>query len=198
MPPILLAHSSYPSHPPKSTDLNLRLEQELNKATLNNSPTHTNHKFSPYPKAEKRGRSPSPTNHNTPTRRRLTSPTPQNQHNSPTPGAGRRKPSQKSDRFFQSGAGQATTTFSACTLCLGRHRHNVAICSSSTLWDKQTPAHCFRNETNRLVNPKGFILCSNWQRPNGCTNTTHDSRHECSGCGKSDHGAQKCPRAEKA
>jgi hypothetical protein len=193
---IISAH--HPCSPPVThSHLILRLEQELTKATLN-SPSHPNQKFSPYPRGEKRGRSPSPTR-DSPSRRRPNSPSSHNQHNSPTPSGGRRKPShQKPDRFFPSSAGQATSTFSACTLCLGRHRHNIAICASTTLWDKQTPAYCVRNEINRLVNSKGFVLCSNWQRPNGCTNTTHDSRHECSGCGKSDHGAQKCPRAEKA
>ena len=166
MQPMLCA-SCYPYHYLHiHPSLNLRLEQELSRATLNSSPiktsspAHHNQKFSPYPKAEKRGRSSSPTHNDTPTHRQA--------------------------------------TFSACTLCLGRHRHNVAICSSPTLWDQKTPAYCFHNENNRLVNAKGFILCSNWQQPNGCNSTTHNSRHECSGHGKLDHGAQKCPRAEKA
>jgi len=81
--------------------LDLRLEQELSKATLNNSPAHPNHKFSPHPKADKRGRSPSPTHHDTPSRRQPTSPPPYSQHDSPTSRSGRRKPSHfKSDRFF--------------------------------------------------------------------------------------------------
>jgi hypothetical protein len=32
----------------------------------------------------------------------------------------------------------------------------------------------------------------------GCTSTSHTKQHRCSGCGKSGHGAQACPQAEKA
>ncbi|TEB23453.1 hypothetical protein FA13DRAFT_1571991, partial [Coprinellus micaceus] len=49
----------------------------------------------------------------------------------------------------------------------------------------------------RLQDPNGKILCFDWQRAVGCKSTTHDSKHECSGCGEKDHGAQKCPRAQK-
>lgn len=158
-----------------------------------------NYRSSPYPRAEKRGRSPSPSHYDTPSQRRRTSPPPYTQYDSPTcHGWGHRPSNHKADRFFQSGAGQTKMTLSACTLCLGHHQHNIAKCSSSTLWDQRTPAHCSCNEFNCLVNPKGIVLCSNWQQPNGCDNTTHDSCHECSGCRKTDHGAQKCPQGEKA
>ncbi|KAF6763338.1 hypothetical protein DFP72DRAFT_801537, partial [Ephemerocybe angulata] len=86
---------------------------------------------------------------------------------------------------------------SACTLCLGRFPHNVYTCTSKTLWDG-SPARCRKNEKNRLQDPTGKILCSNWQTENGCSDSTHDDKHECSGCGKKDHGAQGCPRGEKA
>ena len=101
-----------------------------------------------------------------------------------------------SQQSFQAGAVR-TGALSASTICLGRHPHDVYNCSSKTLWDG-TPARCQKNENGRLTNPTGSVLCTDWQRPNGCTSTAHDSRHECSGCGKQTHGAQKCPRAQKA
>jgi hypothetical protein len=53
-------------------------------------------------------------------------------------------------------------------------------------------------DPNINLNPAGTVLCSDWQRVLGCSVTTHDSKHECSGCGKPTHGAQKCPRAQEA
>ena len=101
-----------------------------------------------------------------------------------------------SQQSFQTGAAGAGA-LSACTTCLGRHPHDVYNCSSKTLWDG-TPARCQKNENGRLTNPAGSVLCTDWQQPNGCTSTTHDSRYECSGCGKQTYGAQKCPRTQKA
>lgn len=94
-------------------------------------------------------------------------------------------------------AGASTLGPSACAVCLGRHRHNIAQCNSTTLWDGSDKPRCHRNSEGRLVNPAGQQLCSNWQRPDGCSASGHDSKHECSGCGKSDHGAQLCPRTQK-
>lgn len=92
--------------------------------------------------------------------------------------------------------GASSSSHSACAVCLGRHQHLVAKCNSETLWDDQR-AWCRRNQNNRLVNPSGDIVCSDWQRPSSCPSKDHDSRHQCSGCGKQDHGAQQCPRAQK-
>ena len=97
-------------------------------------------------------------------------------------------------QVFQPGASRC---HSACTICLGRFPHHVAKCTSATLWSGG-PAYCTKNGTSQLVNPKGLVLCTDWQKPSGCNSTGHDSKHECSGCGKSDHGAQRCPQAEKA
>lgn len=93
-------------------------------------------------------------------------------------------------------AGTSSTPLSACAICLGRHRHDVYKCSADALWDA-SKARCRRNDNGRLVNPNGITICSDWQRIAGCASTAHDSRHECSGCGKSDHGAQTCPRGQK-
>lgn len=100
----------------------------------------------------------------------------------------------KPHNSFQPGAGPAA--LSACTLCLGRHRHDTFHCNSELLWDN-TAARCRRNDSGRLVNPDGLVLCSDWQLPRGCSSSGHLSRHECSGCGHKSHGAQNCPRSQK-
>ncbi|TEB21850.1 hypothetical protein FA13DRAFT_1614423, partial [Coprinellus micaceus] len=91
-------------------------------------------------------------------------------------------------------AGSATRQ--ACTLCLGRHPHDIYKCAAAILWDG-SPAHCRRNSKNRLQDDSGQELCSNWQTSHGCDDKTHDSKHSCSGCGRKDHGAQGCSRAQK-
>ncbi|TEB36463.1 hypothetical protein FA13DRAFT_1622883, partial [Coprinellus micaceus] len=90
-----------------------------------------------------------------------------------------------------------TAALLACTICLSREPHNVAQCDAKQLWDG-VPAHCQKTDTGRLQDPKGKILCFDWQRATGCKSMTHDSKHECSGCGEKDHGTQKCPRVQKA
>ncbi|EDR09985.1 uncharacterized protein LACBIDRAFT_318400 [Laccaria bicolor S238N-H82] len=140
---------------------------------------------------QKRGRSPSPSPNQGPrgrnrhlanrmTRRGRRSPSPPQQPKqaSPTRDTKRRCVTKSGTGFFQAGAA-GNGAFSACTICLGRGPHNVFKCESDTLWDG-TPARCKKNSNGRLVNPAGNILCSDWQRPNGCSSTTHDSRHECS------------------
>lgn len=96
---------------------------------------------------------------------------------------------------FQSGAG--SSGLSVCAICLGRNAHNVAHCRLRTFWSGSL-ARCTRNEQGRIVNPSGVVLCSDWQSPHGCTIKTHDSKHECSGCGGRDHGAQRCSLAAPA
>jgi len=55
-----------------------------------------------------------------------------------------------------------------------------------------------RNESGRLICiSSGFFLCSDWQRPVGCSATNHPQRHLCSRCEEPNHGAQNCPRAQK-
>ena len=159
----------------------------------------------------KRGRSPSPSpepqgqsgRHHTsrPARRGRHSPNRSNcDRLSPPPRDTTRRRTIKStsdtQQSFQTGAAR-NRALSACTICLGRHPHDIFNCASATLWDG-TPVRCQKNSQGRLVNPAGGILCSDWQRPNGCSATTHDSCQECSRCGKPAHGAQSCPQAQKA
>ncbi|KAJ7053021.1 hypothetical protein C8F01DRAFT_997293 [Mycena amicta] len=96
--------------------------------------------------------------------------------------------------FFQQGTTRSDG-LSACAVCLGRHRHSVRDCNSPTLWNGSTKAHSKRNADGRLVNAQGDALCLNWQRSSCESN--HSSHHECSGCGSTNHGAQKCHLTQK-
>jgi hypothetical protein len=93
--------------------------------------------------------------------------------------------------------GASSTSPNACAVCLGRHLHNVRTCNSSTTFDGgETKSR--RSKNGRIVCiSSGSVLCSDWQRPIGCSATDHPQHHLCSGCEKSDHGAQECPRAQK-
>ncbi|KAF9044097.1 hypothetical protein BJ165DRAFT_1347402, partial [Panaeolus papilionaceus] len=85
-----------------------------------------------------------------------------------------------------------------CSTCLGRHKHNTFYCKSDKLWNNKDKAYCTKGEKGQLINPKGVVLCSDWQTERGCQSTSHDEKHECSGCGVPSHGAQGCPRCQKA
>ncbi|KAF8126028.1 hypothetical protein EV363DRAFT_1174852 [Boletus edulis] len=86
-------------------------------------------------------------------------------------------------------------TKSVCPKCLGRNPHRILECNSPTLW---SGGKCFVTRTNegRLVDPKGEVLCTDWQRPNGCSLVHRSAKHNCSGCGSSTHGAQACDLAQ--
>ena len=96
--------------------------------------------------------------------------------------------------FFQSGTAASGT--SACAVCLGRHEHEYAKCTATKLWNgKKTFIR--RNEQGRLVFLDGLPICFNFQTMAGCSDGSHPSRHICSGCGTSGHGAQHCAQAQK-
>ena len=97
--------------------------------------------------------------------------------------------------FFRSSTGSRPSGI--CAVCLGRSEHDFAKCNSSKLWDGRK-GWARKNEQGRLATPEGLVLCFDWQLPKTCTSTAHTKKHLCSGCGESGHGAQKCPRAEKA
>ena len=85
---------------------------------------------------------------------------------------------------------------SACAVCLGCHQHKYTKCSAAKLWSSgKTCVH--RNEQGRLITINGLPICFSFQTPAGCSETTHPTRHTCSGCGKSGHGAQECPLTQK-
>lgn len=93
---------------------------------------------------------------------------------------------------FQSGTGSRGRV---CAVCLGRHEHAFAKCDATKLWDGSATA-ARKTEQGRLVTTNSLPLCFDWQI-RGCGSASHPERHMCSGCGKANHGAQGCPRAEK-
>ena len=104
-----------------------------------------------------------------------------------------RPPRQNRTEVFRSGTGSRGRV---CAVCLGRHEHTFAKCDEAKLWDGSA-CGARKNEQGRLVAADGLALCFDWQLPKGCGSTGHTDRHRCSGCGKADHGAQECPRAER-
>ena len=81
-----------------------------------------------------------------------------------------------------------------CSVCLGHHNHTFAKCNSTKLWNRSP----WKNEQGRMVAVDSLPICFNWQVPKGCQSTSHSNHHKCSGCGKSNHGAQTYPHAERA
>ncbi|KAK0216608.1 hypothetical protein EDD85DRAFT_782055, partial [Armillaria nabsnona] len=81
-----------------------------------------------------------------------------------------------------------------CAICLGIHG-NLKFCRSSTLWNGGA-TRCLRTSNGSLVNKSGDLICLDWNRPIGCKRS-HPSRHECSGCGNTSHGAFHCSYAQK-
>ena len=96
--------------------------------------------------------------------------------------------------FFQLGTAGSGT--SACAICLGRHKHEFEKCSATKLWNRKK-MFIRRNEQGRLVFLDGLPICFNFQTMVGCQDASHPSRHICSGCGVSGHGAQRCPQTQK-
>lgn len=142
----------------------------------------------------KRSRSPSdspprPAKRSRPRRKRSPSPAESPSDLSPT----KERSAKKSFRNTSS-----PRPLSACPMCLGRHRHDVTNCDATIRWDKKSENRCSRGRGGHLKAPDGTTLCTNWQKPHGCDDSSHAKRHQCSGCGATDHGAQGCPRAEAA
>ena len=136
------------------------------------------------------GRHHNPSRSRSPLRR--TPQAPAHQRSSPPPYNQQQSPS-KNSVFPSSTAFQGQPV---CALCLATDSHDTRKCRSEILWDG-SKARCRKNEEGRLITPAGTTLCSDWNNRRGCTASTHEHRHECSGCGNKDHGAQRCPRAQK-
>jgi hypothetical protein len=105
-----------------------------------------------------------------------------------------KRPRRDKQGFFRAGA---DSRGEVCATCLGRHEHPFVKCDGHELWDG-SPGSIRKSGNGRPVDPNGNPLCLDWQRLKGCQSSSHSERHRCSGCGKSSHGAQACPRAEKA
>lgn len=135
------------------------------------------------------GRHYNPSRSRSPTRRtpQRSSPPPYNRY------AGQQQSPSKLPAAFPSGTAQGPPV---CALCLATDSHDTRKCRSETIWDG-SKARCKKSEEGRLITPAGTTLCSDWNSRRGCSSTSHEQRHECSGCGNKDHGAQGCPRAQK-
>jgi hypothetical protein len=96
---------------------------------------------------------------------------------------------------FSKGTGRKV--HSACAVCLGRNPHDIPRCDLETTWNGH-PTLATRVKGDLILRRDGSLLCVDWQRYAGCTSHRHDNRHLCSGCGQASHGAQNCPRAQKA
>ena len=94
---------------------------------------------------------------------------------------------------FQSGT---ASHGGVCAVCLGCHDHSFAKCEEPKLWDGSANASR-KGEQGVLVAANGLPLCFNWQIPRGCNSVSHPDRHSCSGCGRTNHGAQGCSRVQK-
>jgi hypothetical protein len=84
-----------------------------------------------------------------------------------------------------------------CAVCLGRNAHCTVDCTAAQTWDKKFETFSERIRKG-LWTKDGKQICTAWQRDEGCSTPKHDARHVCSGCGAATHGAQRCPRAQKA
>ncbi|KAG1720825.1 uncharacterized protein EDB91DRAFT_1064673 [Suillus paluster] len=84
-----------------------------------------------------------------------------------------------------------------CAVCLGHNPHRTIECVATHTRDKQHESFMERIRKGLWTKDRKQ-LCTAWQREEGCMVPCHDARHICSGCGASSHGAQKCPRAQKA
>lgn len=161
---------------------------------VQDTPRGSRFSWSRNPSYRKCSRSPSispprSTKRSKPSRKRSPSPHDPAPHHTPTKARTGRKP-------FRRNA--SPRPLSACPMCLGCHRHDVANCEATLRWDQKVENRCTRDRGGHLKSPEGIVLCSNWQKPQGCEDSTHSKRHQCSGCGAKDHGAQSCPRAEAA
>ena len=91
------------------------------------------------------------------------------------------------------------TVLPVCAVCLGRQKHSMPVirCPAKQTWDDQFDTLCERVNKVLRLRDGGKLLCSQWQRDEGCQEK-HDHMHACSGCEALTHGASKCPRAQRA
>ena len=174
----------------------LKLRVALGRSALSyrTSPSKRPRRHSASPGRRSASLSPTPEQHESPHKKqRSRSPLRRGKHQRDA--SSRKLASRGEGPFFRSCTGTAPSGI--CAVCLGRYEHNFSKCNSSKLWDG-TKGWARKNEQGRLATPEGLVLCFDWQLPKACTSTAHTEKHLCSGCGDSKHGAQKCPRGEKA
>lgn len=154
------------------------------------APRTDNRTYGSRPYSENRVRSQSPRRYRSPSPRRRRSRSPERRNQQRRPPASRTK-----QDFHHSATG---TSHSACAVCLGRHPHMVRDCKATSTWDGNHPATSKRLNGELYLRSDDARLCVDWQRISSCASTKHDSCHRCSGCASPGHGAQNCPRAQKA
>ena len=86
-----------------------------------------------------------------------------------------------------------------CAVCLSREIHKswVINCTATLTWDKQFQTLCTHSNTLLITRDGNQPICAKWQREGGCKDK-HPALHTCSGCGADSHGANSCPRAQRA
>jgi len=94
---------------------------------------------------------------------------------------------------FQSSTGPQGV-LSACAVCLGQHPHNMHACNATHTWDSTHPVMA-KWKDKQLFLLSNNPHCHQWQQVGGCTNTTHNHHHCCTGCGSATHGVDSCPQA---
>lgn len=178
--------------------LQFKLREALGRSLVSHrtSPSKRPRRHSPSPGRRSTSLSPTPKHHASESphkKQRSRSPTRRGKH--PKDASTRKSGNRGEGPFFRGCTG--TTPSGICAVCLGRYEHNFSKCNSALLWDG-TKGWARKNEQGRLATPEGLVLCFDWQLPKACASTAHTEKHFCSGCGDSKHGAQKCPRGEKA
>ncbi|KAI6111780.1 hypothetical protein EV401DRAFT_1867882 [Pisolithus croceorrhizus] len=83
-----------------------------------------------------------------------------------------------------------------CTICLSWECHTILVieCRAPKTWDGKFKT--FSECVHRILYSKGGTqLCPRWQHEEGCSDK-HDTKHLCSGCRLTMHGASSCPQAQ--
>ncbi|KAF8351021.1 hypothetical protein F5887DRAFT_935570 [Amanita rubescens] len=121
-----------------------------------------------------------------------------NRSPSPSRSACRPRNTGRTHREARSHTGQPTRKrpLTACAVCLGWHPHKISECRAVTLWNGKAAARCTKDDEGQLIDPHRKPICLDWQRTTGCHRGSHPDQHQCSGCGSSRHGAQRCPLAQ--
>ena len=173
-----------------------QLRVALAKSTVayHTSPSKRPCRYSISPDRRSKSPSPTPKHHGSP-HKRLRSRSPPCRGRRQRDASSRKTGNYEEGSFFPSSTGSCPS--GVCVVCLGRSDHNFSTCNSSKLWDGKK-GWAQKNEQGRLATPEGLVLCFDWQLPKSCTSTTHSEKYICTDCGESNHGAQKCPCAEKA
>lgn len=99
--------------------------------------------------------------------------------------------------------GASSSVRSACVICLGRHQHDVLRCTAQYFHGTTQPTRATRSRSNSdsiLLRGSKARICLHFNLPKGCRYSASDAHplHECTGCGSTAHGAQRCSVGQKA